>query len=242
MKLPVSTTYAIALTTLLSVVSAHAADMPRSGFFDSYSNLQPVGGSQVSFLYTSDELEEVLSTTRAVVVLQPEIFLSDDSKYKGISPDEMKALADSFQSIIVDTLSDKYQIARSPGPNTIVVRMALSNIHLQRKGRKFFQYLPVGLVLTTAKRAMDEFTQKVVLTEVSWEAEILGDGDADVLAQLLVPMGNHSKKKEFSSWNDLIVAMSVGGLRLRCRLDNAAASTADTDHCLEITEADLPEL
>ena len=70
---------------------------------------------------------------------------------------------------------------------------------------------------------------------------ILGDGNADVLAQLLVPMSNHPKKKEFSSWNDLIVAMSVSGLRLRYRLDNSAASTADTDHCLEITEADLPE-
>ena len=76
------------------------------------------------------------------------------------------------------------------------------------------------------------------LTEVSWEAEILDGRTAEVLAQLVVQMGNNSKRKEFTSWDDLVTAMSVGSIRLRCRLDNAAADTVKD--CLEITEADLP--
>ena len=52
-------------------------------------------------------------------------------------------------------------------------------------------------------------------------------------------MGNSLKKKEFTSWDDLKTAMSIGGLRLRRRLDNATADT--TRDCLEITEEDLHE-
>ncbi len=227
------------LTFALLANAGMAADMPHSGFFDDYSKLQSVDASWVSSLYTSDHFNEVLSTTQAVVVPQPEIFLASNSKYKGISPDEMKSLADTFQAVVIDALSDKYQIALSPGPNTVVLRMALTNVHLKKKGRKFYQYMPTAFVLSSVKRAMfDDFTKKIVLTEVTWEAEILDGRNAEVLGQLVLQMGNQSKKKEFTSWEDLVTAMSVGGMRLSCRLDNASTGT-DKD-CLEITEADLP--
>jgi hypothetical protein len=216
-----------------------ASDMRRSGFFDFYHDLRPVDASWISFIYTSDQLEEVLSTTRAIVVMQPEIFLASNSKYKGISPAEMNALTNALRSIVIDALADKYQITDRPGANTIVLRMALSNLHLKKKGRGLMGYTPIGFVVTTAKRQMQEFTEKILLTEITWEAEILDGRNAEVLAQLMVPMGNNSSKKEFTSWDDLVTAMSVGGLRLRCRLDHAAAGT--TGDCLAITEADLPE-
>jgi len=229
----------VALLLLTTTGLLQAAEMRRSGFFDFYHNLQPVDASWISFMYTSDQLEEVLSTTRAIVVPQPEIFLATNSKYKGISPAEMNALANAFRSIVIDALADKYQITERPGENTIVLRMALSNMYLKKKGRGLMGYTPIGFVVTTAKRQMQDFAEKILLTEITWEAEILDGRNADVLAQLMVPMGNNSSKKEFTSWDDLVTAMSVGGLRLRCRLDNAAAGTARD--CLEITEADLPE-
>ena len=227
------------LALMATAGAAEAADMPRSGFFDSYSKLQPVDASRNSYRYTSDQLKEILSTTQAIVIPQPEIFLADDSKYKGISPDELKMLADTFQSLIIEALADRYQIAQRPGPNTIVLRTALTNVHLKRKGRiPVLGYMPTAFVITSIKRIGDELTDKIMLTEVTWEAEMLDGGNADVLLQLLVPMGNYSTKKEFTSWDDLVIAISVGGMRLRCRLDNAADGSAK--NCLDITEADLP--
>ena len=226
------------LTFALLANAGVAADVPHSGFFDDYSKLQSVDASWISSLYTSDPFNKFLSTTQAVVVPQPEIFLASNSKYKGISPDEMKSLADTFQAVVIDALSDKYQIALSPGANTVVLRMALTNVHLKKKGRSLLQFTPAGFVVSSVKRRMDDFTKKILLTEVTWEAEILDGRNADVLGQLVVQMGNQSKKKEFTSWDDLITAMSVGGIRLRCRFDNASAGT-DQD-CLEITETDLP--
>ncbi len=70
-------------------------------------------------------------------------------------------------------------------------------------------------------------------------ADIGPEQNLRVFQQLMVPMGNNSSKKEFTSWDDLVTAMSVGGMRLRCRLDNATADT--TRDCLEITEEGLPE-
>ena len=216
-----------------------AQELLRSGFLESYAKLEPADAPWISFIYTADDLRDVLGETRAVVVPQPEIFLAPNSKYKGISPDEMKVLADTMQAIVIEALADNYQIAQSPGHNTIVLRMALSNVHLKRKGRNLLGYTPIGFVATSVKRAMSDFSDKVLLTEVSWEAEILNGSNAEVLAQLVLQMGNNSNKKEFASWDDLVTAMSVGAMRLRCRLDNAVAD-APRD-CLEITEADLPQ-
>jgi hypothetical protein len=224
----------LALTATVSV----AVEPPNSGFLEDYGKLQQVDASWISSLYTYEQLKTVLGSTQAVVIPQPEIFLADDSKYKGIKPDEMKVLADTFRAVVIDALADKYQIAQTPGDNTIVLRMALTNVHLKRKGRNLLAYTPAGFVVSSVKRAMDDFSKKILLTEVTWEGEILDGGNADVLAQLVVSMGDNSKKKQFTSWDDLVTAMSVGGMRLRCRLDNATAPTADD--CLKITEADLP--
>ena len=225
--------------TLTLAGPVQAADLQRSGFFDNYDKLQPADASWVDFLSTSERLKPLLGSARAIVVPQPEIFLAIDSKYRGISPNEMKALADTFQSVIVDALADKYQIAQRPGPDTIVLRMALSNVHLKRKGRNLLGYTPIGFVATTAKRMLDDFTKKILLTEVTWEGEIIDGETGEVAGQMVVMMGNNSKKKEFTSWDDLVTAMSVGALRLRCRFDNADADI-ESD-CLSITDADLAD-
>ncbi len=240
MNQPVKSIIVITIAAALSLAaSAQAADMQRSGFFDNYDKLQPAEASWVDFLYTSERMEQLLGSARAIVVPQPEIFLAGDSKYKGISPDEMKALADTFQSVVIEALADKYQIAQRPGPDTIVLRMALSNVHLKRKGRNLLGYTPIGFVVTTTKRMLDEFTKKILLTEVTWEGEFVDGETGEVVGQIIVAMGNNSKKKEFTSWDDLVTAMSVGALRLRCRFDNAGAGT--TRDCLSITDVDLAD-
>ncbi len=38
---------------------------------------------------------------------QPEIFIHPDSKYKGMKPDDMKALADGFREILIDEIKKR---------------------------------------------------------------------------------------------------------------------------------------
>jgi hypothetical protein len=219
---------------------AVAEDPPASGFFDDYSKLQPAAANWVSYAYTSDDFRERIGNARALVIPQPEIFVAPDSKYKGMKPDDMAIISDTMRALLVDEFSDKYQITNTAGPNTLVARMGFSNLYLKKKGRKLIGYVPVAFVATTAKRQLlNDFTDNVLLTEAVWEAELLDAETGEVLAQLILELGDRKKKKEFTSWDELATALMVGAKRFRCRFDNAPLPETARRDCFEITEADL---
>lgn len=231
-----------ALAMFMTTNIAVAEGPPESGFFDDYSKLQPAEDSWVSYAYVSDDFREKLASARALVIPQPEIFLAPDSKYKGMKPEEMAIISDSMRALVVDQFRDKYQITNTAGPDTLIVHIGFSNLYLKKKGRTLIGYVPVAFVATTAKRALlDDFTDKVLLTELVWEAELLDAETGEVLAQLLLELGDRDKKKRFTSWDELATALMVGAKRFRCRFDNAPLPETERRDCFEITEADLDE-
>jgi hypothetical protein len=177
--------------------------------------------------------------TTAFLIEQPELFIAPDSKYGGMKPDEMKMMADSMRAIFADALMEKYQIAVTPGPNTLVMRMAFTNVHLKKKGRSLLGYTPVGFVVSGAKKAlMNDFVDNILLTEVVWEAEIYDSETGERYGAMMTNLGNRESKKEFTSWDELTQALEVGAERIMCRLDNANAEEDELRDCLaEITEA-----
>jgi hypothetical protein len=166
---------------------AFAEGPPESGFFDDYSRLQPAEADWVDYVYMSDGFREKLAKTRTLVLPQPEIFLAPDSKYKGMKPDNMMVLTDSMRQLLVEAFADGYQIADSPGPNTLVLRMAFTNLYLKKKPRiPVVGWLPPAYIVTTAKRAvLDDFTKNVLLTELVWEAEIPDSETGEIFGQIL---------------------------------------------------------
>ena len=112
------------------------AQMQNSGFLDNYDQLEPIDDAWLDYNYTSPDYRIKVSNATAFMVEQPEIFIAPDSKYKGMKPDDMKMLADSLRAVVTEGLVEKYQIALSPGPNTLVMRMAFTNLHL-KKGQHF---------------------------------------------------------------------------------------------------------
>jgi hypothetical protein len=220
---------------------ALAENPPESGFFDDYSRLQSAEADWVDYLYLSDGFSEKLAKTRILVIPQPELFLAPDSKYKGMKPDNMMALTDSMRQLLVDEFSDGYQIADSPGPNTLVLRMAFTNLHLKKKPRiPVVGWLPPAYIVTSAKRAvLDDFSKNILLTELVWEAEMTDSETGEIIGQILLKLGSHRDKKEFTSWDGLVVALAVAAKRMRCRFDNAPLPESQRRDCLEITVADI---
>ena len=208
-----------------------------SGFLDDYDQLQPADDVWLNYVYTGPDFRSKIAGTTAFVLEQPEIFIAPDSKYGGMKPDDMKMLADSLRAIFGDVLVKEYQIAASPGPNTIVFRMALTNLHLKKKGRGLLGYTPVGFVASGAKKAlMNDFVDNILLTEVVWEAEMLDSQTGERYGALIIGLGNAENKKEFTSWEQLMGALEVGAERVLCRLDNAKAADGNMRDCLaEIT-------
>jgi hypothetical protein len=225
-----------ALAIGLFSVHALAEDNP-SGFLSDYEQLQPTEDVWISKVYTGPGFRQKVADTTAFIVEQPEIFISPDSKYGGMKPDDMKMMADSMRAIFAETMVEEYQIAASPGPNTLVMRMAFTNVHLKKKGRGVLGYTPVGFVVSGAKKAlMNDFVDNILLTEVVWEAEILDSLTGERYGALIINLGNKDTKKEFTSWDQLVEAIEVGSQRVVCRLDNAKAAEGEMRDCLaEIT-------
>ena len=226
------------LAMAIGFFSVHSfAEDNFSGFLSDYEQLQPAEDVWLSYVYTGPDFRQKIAETTAFIFQQPEIFIAPDSKYGGMKPDDMKMMADSMRAILAETMVEKYQIAASPGPNTLLMRMAFTNVHLKKKGRSLLGYTPIGFVATSAKRTfMNEFVDNILLTEVVWEAEILDSQTGERYGALIINLGNKNKKKEFTSWDQLVEAMEVGGQRILCRLENANAAEGEMRDCLaEIT-------
>jgi len=228
----------LALTIGIFSMPALAEDQ-FSGFLDNYEQLQPAEDDWLSQIYTGPDFQQKISGTTAFMVEQPEIFVAADSKYKGMKPDDMKLMADSLRAVFAEALMEEYQIAASPGPNTLVMRMAFTNVHLKKKGRGLLGYTPVGFVVSSAKKSlMNEFVDNILLTEVVWEAEILDSQTGERHGAIMISLGDKNDKKEFTSWDQLMQVLEVGAARVICRLNKAKADEAEIRDCLaEVTEA-----
>jgi hypothetical protein len=214
------------------------AQVPFSGFLGDYELLEPSDDVWLNYIYTKPGFREKLSDTTAFMLEQPEIFVAADSKYGGMKPDDMKMMADTLRAVFTESLVEEFQIAASPGPNTLIMRMAFTNVHLKKKGRSLLGYTPVGFVASSAKRAMlNDFVDNILLTEVVWEAEILDSQTGERYGALIISLGNKATKKEFTSWDQLMQVLEVGAKRILCRIDNAKAEEGEIRDCLaEITE------
>ena len=123
MKLRNLLTFVILLVVLTLPGWAQQPQLRLSGFLDDYPTLEPVPDSSGAFLWQKPGLDKVYTS---VAVMQAEIFLDPESKYKGLKPDQILALSNSFQEALSLTLSDYYSAPVQPDPNTAVIRPALT--------------------------------------------------------------------------------------------------------------------
>jgi hypothetical protein len=89
---------------------------------------------------------------------------------------------------------------------------------------------------------MDDFAENILLTELVWEAQITDSQSGEILGQLIVELGDRDNKEEFTSWDELTMAVAVAAKRLSCRFENAPLPAAQQRNCMEITEADVTVL
>ena len=61
-------------------------------------------------------------------------YLSGESENKGIDPELMKEMADSFNKELVAAFKDKYPIVAEPGPDVTRIRIAITNVKQSRPG------------------------------------------------------------------------------------------------------------
>ena len=205
----------------------------ESRFLSDYSKLQSGKDSSFDELYASQAAIASGPRYTAVMVDQAEIFLDPNSKYKGIKPDDMKAIADAFRETVIEELKSGYTIVNMPAKNVLYVRFAIADLMLQKKKRPILAYIPVGAVVYGVKKLASETTSKLDVTNIKIEGEVLDSLTNEQLGAAVMRRGiSSSAGGEHSvSWEDLDNLFTVAGKRLRCRLDNAPLPEAQRKPC-----------
>ncbi len=168
----------------------------------------------------------------SVMIDQPEIFLSPDSKYKGAKADDIKSLSDAARATVVERIeAGGWAAVDEPGPNVLYIRWALVDMELRKKKRGLLSYTPVGLVAHAgAQAAIQDVWKKVRVDDVGLNIEWIDSTSGDLLSAGHARRGaDDGKKTKIVSWEELYALFATIGEQTRCHLDTVRALDAEAD-------------
>lgn len=144
----------VGIGIVFSVSTAFAGDPPFSGFLgspDVYKQLKPGPEGGAKLRWVKDGLD--FSKYNRFMVDSVIFYLADESEYKGIDPQVLKDLADTFNKELVAAFKDKYPIVVDPGPDVARIKIAITNIERSNPGvSAVTSIIPVGIAISVVKR------------------------------------------------------------------------------------------
>ncbi len=219
---------------ILFATMAAAIVLPGAGFTAGSGKIRPSG-----FLKNYDEL--IPDATRPGVYkyeaqgFDPrnynkfmyqglEIWLDENSEYKGINADNLKALSDRMLEAITNELDPEYPLVRKPGPGVGLVRMALTHVYLKKGKWKWYNYTPVG---AAAKGVQTGAGKHIRLRSAQFEVEMLDSQTGQRMAAIVAVQAGEKlrektrkgKKNPETTWKDIEDTLEVFAKRFRQRLD-----------------------
>ena len=238
----------VAITGLWAASAALAqapAQYVEHDFLTDYSLLEPFADGAVDYRYVAPNAFKDLANYNALMIDQPEIFISPDSKYKGVKPDNLKAIADLMRSSLATRLeASGYDIVQSPGPGVLYLRMALADLELIKKKRSLTGYSPTGFIAHATMRGLTkDLAKKVRIDYLTIELEVMDSMTGKVLVAGLISKGREVReegtkegkvKPEVIQWEIFEAYFQSLGQRIQCRLSNAKLPESDWEDCLAI--------
>lgn len=204
----------------------------QTAFLGRDVNFQPAPDGSGAKIYRKPGLtrEQILQYT-GFIVEPVAIWYSEDSEFKGVFPDEMKAIADYYREAVINALKDRYTVATQPGPNVVIIRAAITEMKRTTPVR-LYQFTPVGLALTAVKEAsgMDEITREKIMKENSYimeasmEAGFYDSRTNELLGAYWDHKGGLTSKEPPRggvTWGQVKSALDDWAKKLRTRLDAA---------------------
>ncbi len=232
--------YMISATLLLSALLVLAtAAAEETGFLPDYSNLIDTDGDFINRAYVAPGAMDRLANYDSVMVDEPEVFISEDTRYRGAKADQLKQLADTVRLTMMERLeAGGYAMADEAGPSVIYMRWAITNLFLRKKKRGILSFTPLGAVVhATRQAAVRDLWKKIDIVEIGVEIEFLDSVSGEQLAAVVVLRGareTDEQERELVSWEELDALMQTLGERVRCNLDNSKLEVADRQDCAQI--------
>ena len=220
---------ALAALSLASV--GQAEEMIYSGFMSDYSQLTKVEDDTADFRFLADDIENRMINYNAVMIDEPEIFIANDSEYRGVKPKHFAALAESLRAGIAAGLHDKVYVVDRPGENVLYLSVAITNLKLNKRKKKAWNYLPVALVVGgVAGAASSEIAKKADFGGLVFEFEAFDSVTDERLVALIDHLDSLSDE-EPNTWEDVDAFMQAYGRLIACRFQNARVPEDERANC-----------
>ena len=208
----IATTFLLGSILLGGTASAEN-DVTYSGFLDHYPDLEqdPDGGGGLRY-----DKAEIDHCSYDKIMIEPiEVWMAKDSKYRGFSPDVLKAVTDELFRSLVINLEPDYPVVGSPGQGVVVIRLAITDVHGGRSKRGLLGYLP--LVAVTG--AVTGRYRKVNLTDATIEVEVLDAQTWDQLGVLIDKLPISKVASDQNPWEQIIQALHSYAESFRSDID-----------------------
>lgn len=203
-------------------------------FLSDYSKLQatPLPNNKgTDLLYVPPGVFERLAKYNAIMVDEPEVLISATSDYKGAKPTDLEAVATLVRTDITDAMkAGGYGVVDAAGPGVLYLKIAVTDLSLQKKKRRLLAYTPIGFVVNAGVKALQDMMQKYDIMGAAIQGQISDSTSNEVLAEFVALRGNNSQRMEFKEFDADIKSFAS---RLRCRLDNAHVPAAQQIDCLD---------
>ena len=208
------------LCILLTSASWATAAGSYSGFLEDYSSLEPDKDRKGAMIYRKPGV--ALANYSKLILAPIEIWIAPDSKYKGVKPDELKALADTLRDAIISELEPTYPVVSRPGPDVLGLRIAITNVQMRKAKKRLVSFTPIGLAVTGAKALAGK---NISLVDATIEVEMLDSTTGERLGVLIDRQSDTAKKKKKkkkkkkTSWDDIEETLKFYAERFRGRMD-----------------------
>jgi len=139
---------------LCAGLAACAAKEPRragqSGFLGDYSQLVPGEPGKASMIYRKPGLDT--RKYRDIVIDPVRVVLKPDAD-REVDPASLNSLATLYRERLVDEISPVYPLARVVGPQTLRLRVAITDVVPGKPVRNVMSIMPVGFIVSQATYA-----------------------------------------------------------------------------------------
>jgi len=223
--------YAAVANATLLYSGVQAQELIYSGFMTDYSQLEKISDGSADYRYIAPGAEDRLAQYNAVMIDQPEIFIANDSPYRGVKPKQLNALADALRAAIAGALSEDLYVVDKPGKNVLYLSTAATNLKLTKKKKSLLGYTPAGLVGgAVAGAATSKIGKKANLQDLVLEVEAFDSVTNERLVAIIDSRGGG--KRNPTSWAELESLMAAYGKRMQCRFNNAKLTAERRVNCL----------
>ena len=188
----------------------------NAGFLTDYSKLGPVQGKEGIQRYINQSTD--LRPYTKLYIDPVQVFVSNDPEaYKGVQPDMLKRIADSFNVAFANAVTPVYQIVNAPGPDVLRVRLAVTGVHPVSPSLGVTDFIPIKAVFNAGRAAAGAAPR---VAEISAELEVL-DGQGRPVAAAVVTRKSDATlpQNDRVTWNDLSPIVNSWAKQFRQGLD-----------------------